>query len=195
MTSINLLPWREEFRQKQRQEYLSILLVASVAAVLLMLAVSSFYGSKIQTQQDRNTYLRQESAILDQKIQQLNDLKRQKQDLEQRLQLVQELQQSRNLVTQLYNVMAEIVPPGVYLTHIEKSDRELKIEGVSESNNRLAALVRNIDGVDWLDEPSIQTITMDDIRPKLLSRFVMTVQIVEAPLESSESVQGMANAN
>ncbi|GGA63742.1 pilus assembly protein PilN [Neiella marina] len=194
MSRINLLPWREEAKQKQQQEYLTMLLAAAIAAALIMFAVSSFYGSKIATQQARNNYLKQETAILDKKIQELNDLKQRKKDLEQRLKLVQELQLSRNLLTQLFNAMADIIPAGVYLTRVEKTGRLLKIEGISESNNRLANLVRNIDGLAWLQSPSIQTIEVDEIRPKLLSKFVMTVQIVEQELVSSEQ-GGKADGN
>ncbi|MBD1387929.1 PilN domain-containing protein [Neiella sp. HB171785] len=194
MSQINLLPWREEAKQKQQQEYLTMLLAAAIGAALIMFAVSSFYSSKISTQQARNNYLLQETAILDKKIQELNDLKQRKKDLEQRLKLVQELQLSRNLLTQLFNAMADIIPAGVYLTRVEKTGRLLKIEGISESNNRLANLVRNIDDLDWLHSPSIQTIEVDEIRPKLLSKFVMTVQIVEQELTSSEQ-GGKANGN
>ncbi|MBW8190022.1 PilN domain-containing protein [Neiella marina] len=186
MSQINLLPWREDARQKQQQEYLTALLASAIAAALLMFAVSSFFGSKIDNQRARNTYLQQETAILDQKIQELNDLKQQKQDLEQRLKLVQELQQSRNLLTQLFNAMADMIPQGVYLTRVEKQDKLLKIEGISESNNHLATLVRNIEQLEWLHSPSIQSIQVDEIRPKILSRFVMTVQIVDKDLASSE---------
>lgn len=186
MSQINLLPWREEARQKQQQEYLTALLASAIAAALLMFAVSSYFGGKIDSQRARNSFLQAETAILDQKIQELNQLKQQKQDLEQRLKLVQELQQSRNLLTQLFNAMADITPQGVYLTRVEKQDRLLKIEGKSESNNRLATLVRNIEQLDWLHSPSIQTIQVDEIRPKILSKFVMTVQIADQGLTSSE---------
>ena len=190
MANINLLPWREELRQRQRQDYLSVILASCVTAVLIMLAISSFYGSKINTQQQRNNYLTQETAILDQKIKELNELKTQKKDLEQRLRLIQELQLSRNLLTQLFNAMADIVPAGVYLTKVEKENRTLKVEGVSESNNRLAALVRNIDALDWLTNPSISRIKADDSRSAILSRFEMTVDIVEPGLVVTEQKGG-----
>lgn len=186
MANINLLPWRAELKQRQRQEYLSVLLASAIVAAVIMFGVSSYFSSQIDSQNQRNQFLIQESAILDQKIAELNDLKNQKEQLEQRLQLVQELQESRNLVTQLFNTLADIVPPGVYLERVEKTGRGVEIEGISESNNRLAALVRNIEEVDWLSDASIQRITMDEVRPKLLSRFVMTVEIVN-PIKSDES--------
>lgn len=186
MANINLLPWRAELKLKQKQEYLSILLASAILAAVIMFAISSYFGGQIDAQERRNQYLKQESAILDQKIAELNELKKQKKDLEQRLQLVQDLQESRNLVTQLYNTLADIVPPGVYLVKVEKIERQIKIEGISESNNRLAALVRNIEQVDWFSDASIQTITMDEIRPKLLSRFVMTVNIIDHDSTTAE---------
>lgn len=194
MANINLLPWRAELKHRQRQEYLSALLASAILAAVVMFGVSTYYGGQIDSQNRRNQYLIQESAILDQKIAELNSLRDQKKELEQRLQLVQDLQESRNLVTQLFNTLADIVPPGVYLKIIEKEGRSIKIEGISESNNRLAALVRNIEEVEWLSDASIQRITMDEIRPKLLSRFVMTVDIVD-PNRTDENKELANNGN
>ncbi len=194
MANINLLPWREELRQRQRQEYLSVLLASAIGAAVIMFGVSSYFGGQIDVQERRNQYLRAESAVLDQKIAELNRLKGQKKELEQRLELVQNLQQSRNLLTQLFNTMADIVPPGIYLEQVEKTSNQLKIQGISESNNRLAALVRNIEQVSWLSDASIQKITMDEIRPKLLSRFEMTVNIVN-PNQHESNDEGAADGN
>ena len=194
MANINLLPWRAELKQRRRQEYLSILLASAILAAVVMFGISSYYSGQIDSQNRRNQFLIQESSILDQKIAELNALKGQKTELEQRLQLVQDLQESRNLVTQLFNTLADIVPPGVYLKTIEKEGRSIKIEGISESNNRLAALVRNIEDVEWFSDASIQRITMDEIRPKLLSRFVMTVEIVD-PIRAAANKELANNGN
>jgi len=181
MARINLLPWREELKQQQQQEYLTVLAVVAIVAALLMMAFSSFVSSQIDLQNHKNNFLKQEIAVLDAKIQELNELKKQKQDLQKRLDLVQELQQSRNLLTQVFNSMAEVIPAGVYLTSVEQKGRSIEFKGKSESNTRLAALVRRIDEIHWLTAPSMQTIVADKDRPKLLNEFVMTVQVTDKP--------------
>lgn len=190
MARINLLPWREELKQQRQHEYLTILAVVAIVAALIMMAFSSLVSSQIDSQNNKNNYLKQEIAVLDAKIKELNQLKKQKQDLQKRLNLIQELQQSRNLLTQVFNSMAEVIPAGVYLTSVEQKGRTIEFKGKSESNTRLAALVRRIDAIHWLTNPSMQTIVADKDRPKLLNEFVMTVNVAdELPTQAPSQPQ------
>lgn len=180
MARINLLPWREELKQQKQQEYLTVLAVVAIVAALVMMAFSSLVSSQIEHQNHKNSYLKQEISVLDAKIKELNELKQQKQDLQKRLDLIQELQRSRNLLTQVFNSMAEVIPAGVYLTSVEHKGRSIEFKGKSESNTRLAALVRRIDEIRWLTKPAMQTIVADKDRPKLLNEFVMTVEVADS---------------
>lgn len=189
MARINLLPWREEQRQQKQQEYLTVLAVVAAVSALVMMAFSSLISTQIDSQNHRNNFLKQEIAVLDAKIKELNELKQQKKDLQNRLELIQQLQQSRNLLTQVFNSMAEVIPAGVYLTSVEQKGRSIEFKGKSESNTRLAALVRKIDGIRWLKNPSMQTIVADKDRPKLLNDFVMTVEVTDGNSVEPNSTQ------
>ena len=66
MPRINLLPWREAERKRKRQEFLLSLGAAAATAGLVILIGHFQMSSAIQYQHDRNDYLTQEIAALDQ---------------------------------------------------------------------------------------------------------------------------------
>ena len=68
MAKINLLPWRAERRKQRQQEFMTMLGVASVAAVLISLLIVLYYNAKIDAQEQRNQYLTDQIASLDKQI-------------------------------------------------------------------------------------------------------------------------------
>ena len=78
MPRINLLPWREEKRQKDRADYLKILGACAGVAALILFGVNRQYTAMIEYQQSRNAYLTEEIAALDEKIKKIRELEREK---------------------------------------------------------------------------------------------------------------------
>ena len=64
MPRINLLPWREEKRQKDRADYLKILGACAGVAALILFGVNRQYTAMIEYQQSRNAYLPRKSLRL-----------------------------------------------------------------------------------------------------------------------------------
>ena len=92
---INLLPWREELRQKRKRDFA----IAAFGAVLLGAALTFgtkfVYQSQIAAQNDRNNLLRSEIAELDRQIEEINELDAQKSRLLARMEIIDQLQRSR----------------------------------------------------------------------------------------------------
>ena len=95
MPTINLLPWREELRQKRKRDFL----IAAFGAVLLGGALTFgtkfVYQSQIAAQNDRNNLLRSEIAELDRQIEEINELDAQKSRLLARWRLSDRVQTGR----------------------------------------------------------------------------------------------------
>ena len=177
MAHINLLPWREEAKRRQQQQFLTLLVAAVVLAFLVVYLVGVFYDLRVEGQLKRNGYLQSEIAVLDQQIQEIRDLNKKKADLQKRMNLVVTLQQSRNVGTQILDAIARVVPPGVYLTRLERKGNMLLIVGKSESNNRLANMMRKIEQEKLFGQPVIESIVAGKDTPALLSDFTMRVPI------------------
>lgn len=179
MPYINLLPWRENARRELQQQFIAILAGISAVVVFLIFLLNLYYAERLQGQQYRNNYLQSEISILDKRIREIRDLNDTKDNLNQRIQLIEQLQSSRNLGTQILNEVANIVPAGIYLTKVEKKGSGILITGRSESNNRLANMMRQIEQSNLLSNAVLESIVAGENENSLLSKFSMTIQVNE----------------
>jgi len=108
-----------------------------------------------------------------------------KKNLQQRIALIAHLQTSRNLGTQIMDEVARIVPAGVYLSKLEKQGPMLLIVGKSESNNRLSAMIREVESSKLLSEPLLEFIEAGKDQTTTLSDFKMHLRV-----KGYEAVQG-----
>ncbi|ABV85562.1 PilN domain-containing protein [Shewanella pealeana] len=190
MANINLLPWREEAREKQKRDYTGILalvfLVSGLVVYLSLMTIDMF----IDDQKSRNAYLQSEIQLLESQISEITKIRTRKKDIERRTEIILGLQQSRNLPTHVLDELVRVVPPGIYLSSIEKKGSMLWIEGRSESNNNVANMMRKIEASAWLQDPNMQSIVAQNEELRQLQRFTLRVTIVNGELLSASTVQG-----
>lgn len=179
MPYINLLPWRENARKELQQQFIAILVGFGIISGFIVFLLNFYFSERLAGQQYRNSYLQSEISILDKRIREIRNLNKTKDSLNQRIQLIEQLQSSRNIGTQVLNEIASIVPAGIYLTKIEKKGSGLLIKGKSESNNRLANMIRNIEKSKLLGDAVLDSIVAGKSDALLLSDFDMTVTVNE----------------
>lgn len=189
MAYLNLLPWREAQRKQQQARFVTLASTVCISSFVLMFVVSLMYGAMVEGQQGRNNYLQGEIAILDQRIVEIKQLEEKKKNLQQRIALIAQLQTSRNLGTQIMDEVARIVPAGVYLSKLEKQGPMLLLVGKSESNNRLSAMIREVESSSLLSEPLLEFIEAGKDQTTTLSDFKMHVRV-----KGYEAVQGGGNS-
>ena len=95
MPRINLLPWREQQRKERKLTFMIGLGAATAAALVAVLATYLWIDSMADSQQGRNARLKQEIAVLDRQIEEINNLEAQKQQFIARMQIIEKLQRSR----------------------------------------------------------------------------------------------------
>lgn len=193
MAYINLLPWREEARERQKKVFLTVLLTIALFTLGLTFLVGQFYQLQIDGQNTRNQYLKNEIALLDIKIAEIRELNKTKKDLKKRIVAVEQLQRNRNVGTQVFSEITNIVPSGIYLTSAVKNEDLLSFVGKSESNNNLSNMIRNIEDSTLLYNVKLNNITKKNNRNALLSDFTMTVNvksIMEEDLDTLTAQEG-----
>ncbi|MCC2607620.1 PilN domain-containing protein [Planctobacterium marinum] len=187
MSYINLLPWREKQREKQKQLYLATLAFCALLAVGLVLGIGSFLDTLIKNQQQRNQFLEKELAILDVKIGKIATIKKQKEDIEKRISLIQQLQEHRNVSPIVLNELATLVPPGIAFKQLNRKQNRIEIIGVSESNNRLADFMRRLENSPVFVGNDLSSVVADTSTTEAVSDFKLTFMIspkVAPPLVS-----------
>ena len=177
MAHINLLPWREEAEKAKQREFFTTLTAIALGAFAVVFLVSQVYQMRIDGQNSRNQFLKNEIAILDARISQIKSLNDKKSELQKRTAVVEQLQRSRNVGTQVLDEIAKVVPTGIYLIKMEKQGSSLQLIGKSESNNHLANMIRKIESSDLFTDAVLESITANDAQSKLLSDFKMRVRI------------------
>ena len=155
MPRINLIPWREAERKRKRQEFGVGALGALIVAGLLAFLVSLQMGAAIDSQNERNQYLKEEIAKLDKQITEILALEQQKQRLRARIQVIEQLERSRPEIVHVFDQLVRTIPDGVNLTALKQTDRKLQMKGLAQSSTRVASYMRNIDASEWLTEPSL----------------------------------------
>ena len=175
MARINLRPWREELRAEKQKQF--------VAIVFGFLLISGGVGflwnqhvlARIEYQEQRNSFLKNEIARLDKQIKEIKELKDKLAELNARMKVIQDLQGKRPVIVRLFDELVRNVPEGVYLTQWSKKGEVLGVKGIGESNSRISGLMRSLDGSDWYKEPNLTTVkALKDDETK--STFIMSVK-------------------
>lgn len=158
MAHINLLPWREELRQEQTRQFATYTVLCLLLTGACIFLVHSIFNNQIEHQKYRNKILQDEITTLDASLKQIEALEETKAQLLARMDVIQSLQQRRPQIVHLFDDFVRTVPEGIYLTTIRQDAKQLTIQGVAESNGRVSAYMRNIDGSGWMATPRLKVI-------------------------------------
>lgn len=158
MAKINLLPWREELRQKKQQDFVAGIGLA-VAATCLLFSLGYFYIESMKShQQRRNKIVEDEILIVDQKITEIKDIEQKKNQLLTKIDVIQQLQESRPQIVHLFDELSKSTPEGIFLTKFVQTGKDLALTGNATSNARVSAFMRGIDTSLWLDSSELKEI-------------------------------------
>jgi type IV pilus assembly protein PilN len=158
MPRINLLPWREQQRTDRKKAFGVGMAAAFLGALALAGLAYLFFGQMIEAQQARNALLREEIKTLDKKIEQINNLELQKQQMIARMQIIEKLQQSRPEIVHVFDTFVKTIPDGAYLTALTQTEQRFKIQGITQSGGRVSDFLEAIEGSTWLKEQEFESI-------------------------------------
>lgn len=177
MIRINLLPHREFKRAARRRQIAMLAGLAAAAGVLIVLLVHAAISQRIDYQQRRNEYLKQQIALLDKQITEIKKLKEQIQALLARKQVVEKLQANRAEVVHLMDQLVRVMPDGVYLTAMHQSGNKINLVGYAESSARVSTLMRNIEASPWLASPQLVEIKAATVGKLRLNEFILNADL------------------
>jgi len=186
MARINLLPWREEQRKEKQREFAFTMAGAAIVGGLLVLMAHLQINGMIESQNVRNQFIEGEIVKLDKRIAEIRDLESTKAKLLARMNVIQQLQSNRPLSVHLMDEMVRTLPEGAYLNNIEQKGGNLTFTGVAQSNARVSAYMRNIDGSAWLSKPKLDVIQTETEQRKRVAKF--NLQALQNSKPESEQV-------
>ena len=184
MPRINLLPWREQERKVRRREFGVAAGGAVFAAIIFTLGGKLLYSQWTDSQNEKNTVLRNEIKKLDAQIADIQDLENRKQRLVARMEIIEKLQRKRPEIVHLFDDIVKTVPDGIYLTQIKQTGNKLEIHGVAQSSTRVSTFMRNIDSSSWMDNPQLQVVETAKDSPTGGSSFTLTSDVIGVDVDN-----------
>ncbi|KFN41999.1 PilN domain-containing protein [Arenimonas metalli] len=194
MARINLLPWRAERRKQRQKEFVSMLGLAAVVALLLSFLIVMYYSGQIEGQQNRNAYLRQQIVLVDQQIREIEELDKKKANLLARKQVIEQLQASRSQMVHLFDELVRTIPEGVRLTSIKQNGQTLTLEGRAQSNARVSSYMRNLESSGWMASPDLSIIEAKGEDKGLPNMFSLQVTLKNPSAVDEEAAPAAAPA-
>jgi type IV pilus assembly protein PilN len=153
---INLLPHREEKRQRRRVAYFIGLGAGAVAGVLAVVLWYVVLEQMKSAQMERNAFLSAEITKLEAQIKDIANLRAEIDALQARQKAVEDLQTDRNIPVHLLNELVKQTPDGVYLSSIRQTGQVVAITGVAQTNERVSEFLRNtLYNSPWLEKPEL----------------------------------------
>ena len=203
MILINLLPHREERRQRRKKAFFVGLGVAAAAGLAIAALWYLVLQQMISTQQERNAYLTAEIKKLEEQIKDIATLKAEIDSLKARQKAVEDLQTDRNIPVYLLNELVKQTPEGVYLTTIKQDGQVVAINGIAQTNERVSEFLRNTAyNSTWLEKPELveikaASLTTPNREQKRLFDFVVKVGLKRPQVETPDksAVPGAAGAS
>ena len=186
MVRINLLPYREERRKSARQHFFVVGGGTAVIGALIVVAMHGFYAAKIDTQVERNRFLKSEIAKLDKEIAEINKLKDEIQALLARKQVIETLQTDRAQTVHLLDELVRQMPEGVYLKSVTQKGLGVNVIGYSQSNARVSTLMRNIESSPWLANPGLVEVKATTIEKRRVSEFNLNFELKRAEAKDAK---------
>jgi type IV pilus assembly protein PilN len=183
---INLLPHREAARKRRRDIFNVSLGISALAGGLIAGAVFLWFTAAISGQQSVNGLLDAEIKKLDTQIADIVGLEAEIAALRARQQAVEDLQSDRNLPVHLMTEIVNQLPDGVYLTKMVQVNQSVTLNGVAQSNERVADLLRNLtSNTPWFSKPELVEIVASSIAlsardQKRVANFTIRVRLVRA---------------
>jgi type IV pilus assembly protein PilN len=185
MIRVNLLPHRQIRREARQREFGLMAGFAAIAGAVIVFMGLTYVDAQVNAQTERNARLEAAIAQLDREIADIKDLKDQISIMLDRKQVVENLQTNRSQAVIVLDELSRQLPEGMYYKSIKQISNVITLEGVADTNARIATLVRNLSSSNWLESPNLVEIKAETINGLKQNAFTMNVTI-KAPKSDSE---------
>ncbi len=149
MARINLLPWRDELREKRKKEFIAICIGAAFIGALAVTSSWFYYDYKLEDQAQANQLISSTNQNLDVQLKSLEGLEAQRNAIVERMKLIQGLQGQRPIAVRLIDELVRVTPANLYITKFARTGDKFTIEGRAESPNTVAEFLRNLEASAW----------------------------------------------
>ena len=176
-TRINLLPHRELKRTARKREFVFVAAGTVIFALATAFLAHTILAGMVESQMNKNKFLKAEIAKVDKEIEEIQRLKEQTAALLARKQIVETLQANRTEAVHLLDQLVRQLPDGIYLKSVKQNVDKINLTGYAQSNARIATLMRNLDTSPWLSKAELVETKAVQLNNLRVNEFSLNVQL------------------
>ena len=163
LIKINLLPYREEIKQRKRQQFKILMLSSLLIGVGLSAIAYLSINNAISDQESRNAFLEAEITKLDNDLGEIKKLQQEKENFLAKKQKVEELQEKRSQAAYIIDSLNVVIPDNTYITSLDaENPTSYKITGRAISDNKIAMFMRSLPSTGIFMQPELLEIKKID---------------------------------
>ena len=188
LTRINLLPYREEIKQRKQQQFKVLMLSAFAVGLGLVAATYLGIDNAISNQEGRNNFLQTEIDRLDRELGEIDKLQQEKEAFLAKKLKVEELQEKRYQAAYILDSLNTLTPDNTYLTALEaESPTSYKISGHAISDNKIAVMMRSLPSTGIFLQPELLSIKKVDNYQEFTLKSSINQVNTPAPAPTAQS--------
>lgn len=180
MSSVNLLPWREQARNRLRQRYLWLLCIICISSLIAVSLADAAAYSRISVQRDLNKTLQNK---LEQQVADITasaHVARQHHILQQHLADAELLYFNRNQTLRILTEVAQLMPDNLYLDALEFRQQQLLLNGQSFHHAAIAEFLQRAELSELFSLVQPEVIYNTDKSGGMVNRFRIRLAVVTA---------------
>ena len=155
---INLLPWRQRHRDRQRRAFFAQLGGTLGVSVLLVLLWTVALDRQTKGQDARNRFLLAGIDEFDRRIGELEVVRRRRDETNDRIEALAGLRHDRAGTVRVLDELARTIAPGIHYTSVVKRGAVINAHGIARSNNDISTLMRNLADSERFEAPKLKGI-------------------------------------
>jgi len=155
---INLLPWREEKREKRRKLFYFSLAVSLLVGAGCSYCLSLFYEHESEVQANRNEYVGKMSSQLDSAIREVGEIEEVRDEILSQLEVFSSLQEGRFQTVSVMSELTSTLVDGVYYTSMSRRGDNVELMGRAENNRQVSDQLRSLSSSEYFGEPLLSEV-------------------------------------
>ena len=179
MIRINLIPYRDERRQRKILRYLGVAFGAIGMTLLLAFAANTYASMQLADKQSELQDLRAKNKALKKKIGELSKFKQIEKEVKKKLALVDSLQKGRFRSLNTLLGLSGAIPAHVWLTDARELSGRILLNGKGQSNRAVAAFMRALEKSDVFADVDLKLIKREEVNGVPLRSFTLKMKRVD----------------
>ncbi len=152
---INFLPWREAYQERQRKKLNRMVMISALIFMAFQCVIYINYRMELNIQSQQLEQLERQKQALQQKAKWQQQLQAEKTHLSENIKQLSQLYRDQSATTFLLNTLSSIIPTGLVLEEIKKRDKDIYLTGISNNARLVSQFTDELEKNTYLVHPQV----------------------------------------